>query len=132
MKVSRRGKGDGRMDWTLEIAVASAGSEMSAMRTEAPSRAKRMVVSRPMPLERETSSIGLNIKQPQGRCKCYDKIGERKTINSGTNNYAVNKMKNAAFVKRVLSRKSQRVTDLPCRSCNDCIFACEASIPSHL
>ena len=38
------------MEWTFDNAVARAGSEMSAIRTAAPSRAKRMVVSRPMPL----------------------------------------------------------------------------------
>lgn len=38
------------MEWTFESAVARAGSDMSAIRTAAPSRAKRMVVSRPMPL----------------------------------------------------------------------------------
>jgi hypothetical protein len=32
------------------IALARAGSEMSAIRTEAPSRRKRIVVSRPIPL----------------------------------------------------------------------------------
>ncbi len=38
---------------TLEMALARAGSEMSAIRTEAPSRAKSMVVSRPIPLGEE-------------------------------------------------------------------------------
>ena len=47
--VSRRG-GLGRMAWTFWTAVARAGSDMSAMRTAAPSRAKRMVVSSPIPL----------------------------------------------------------------------------------
>lgn len=40
----------GTIDFTLERAVARAGSDISAMRTWAPSRAKRTVVSRPMPL----------------------------------------------------------------------------------
>ncbi len=48
--VSRRG-GLGRISWTLAWAFARADSEMSAIRTAAPSRAKRMVVSRPMPLD---------------------------------------------------------------------------------
>ena len=42
----------GRISSTLASAMARAGSEMSAMRISAPSRAKRMVVSRPMPLTR--------------------------------------------------------------------------------
>ena len=50
LMVSSRG-GSGRMEWTFDSATARAGSEMSAIRTAAPSRAKRMVVSRPMPLE---------------------------------------------------------------------------------
>ena len=50
LMVSIRG-GSGRMEWTFESAVARAGSDMSAIKTAAPSRAKRMVVSRPMPLE---------------------------------------------------------------------------------
>ena len=40
------------MEWTFDMAVARAFSEMSAIRTAAPSRAKRMVVSRPIPLHR--------------------------------------------------------------------------------
>ena len=49
LMVSRRG-GLGRMAWTFWTAVAKAGSDMSAMRTAAPSRRKRMVVSSPIPL----------------------------------------------------------------------------------
>ena len=51
--VSRRAKGGPssvRMERTFWRAVSRAGAEMSVMRTEAPSRAKRTVVSRPMPL----------------------------------------------------------------------------------
>ena len=57
LMVSSRG-GSGRMVWTFASAVARAGSDMSAMRTAAPSRAKRMVVSRPMPLGRNR---GINV-----------------------------------------------------------------------
>lgn len=39
---------------TLEMALTRAGSEMSAIRTEAPSRANRIVVSRPIPLGEES------------------------------------------------------------------------------
>ena len=49
LMVSSRG-GSGRIEWTFDSAVARAGSDMSTIRTAAPSRAKRMVVSRPMPL----------------------------------------------------------------------------------
>ena len=38
------------MVWIFWTAVVRAGVDMSVMRTEAPSRRKRMVVSRPMPL----------------------------------------------------------------------------------
>ena len=51
LMVSRRG-GLGRISWTFAWAFARAGSEMSAMRTAAPSRAKSMVVSKPIPLGR--------------------------------------------------------------------------------
>ena len=51
LRVSRRGSGSERVERTFERAVARAGEDMSAMRTAAPSRAKRMVVSSPMPLE---------------------------------------------------------------------------------
>ena len=49
----------GRILLTLVRAVARAGSEISARRTEAPSRAKRMVVSRPMPLDQRGRSFSL-------------------------------------------------------------------------
>ena len=54
LMVSSRG-GSGRIEWTFDTAAARAGSDMSAIRTAAPSRAKRMVVSRPMPLARNGS-----------------------------------------------------------------------------
>lgn len=38
------------MEGIFSRAEVKAGVEMSSMRTEAPSRRKRMVVSRPMPL----------------------------------------------------------------------------------
>lgn len=38
------------MEWTFSRAVSRAEVEISVRRTEAPSRAKRMVVSRPIPL----------------------------------------------------------------------------------
>ena len=41
------------MDLILVRALSRAGMDMSAMRTLAPSRRKRMVVSRPMPLREE-------------------------------------------------------------------------------
>lgn len=42
---------EGKMEWTLVRAEEREGAEMSVIRTDAPSRRKRMVVSRPMPLE---------------------------------------------------------------------------------
>lgn len=41
---------EGRMEWIFSRAEERALVEMSSMRTEAPSRRKRIVVSRPMPL----------------------------------------------------------------------------------
>lgn len=58
----------GRISSTLASAVARAGSEMSAMRTSAPSRAKRMVVSRPMPL---TQMEVLSVMKGRGRRNEY-------------------------------------------------------------
>ena len=40
------------MEWSFSTAAVRAEVEMSVMRTEAPSRRKRIVVSRPMPLWR--------------------------------------------------------------------------------
>ena len=53
LMVSSRG-GLGRIEWTFENAFSRAGSDMSAMRTAAPSRAKRIVVSSPIPLHQKT------------------------------------------------------------------------------
>ena len=54
--VSRRPGWEGRRVESLETAVVRAGCEMSAIRTEAPSRRKRWVVSKPIPLGRERQS----------------------------------------------------------------------------
>ena len=50
LNISTRDFKLGRMVWTLMRAKLRAGAEMSAMRTEASSRANRIVVSRPIPL----------------------------------------------------------------------------------
>ena len=49
-RVSRRPVWEGRMEESLVVAFERAGSEISAIRTEAPSRRKRKVVSKPIPL----------------------------------------------------------------------------------
>ena len=66
LNVSSRG-GSGRISRTLAEAVSRAGAEISAIRTAAPSRAKRMVVSRPMPLgEGNVSAIVFGFLQNEG------------------------------------------------------------------
>ena len=68
--VSTRGESES-MERTFERAFSRAGSEMSAMRTAAPSRAKRMVVSRPIPLRKGTSTAAVRrIEKTWWRCPC--------------------------------------------------------------
>jgi len=133
--VSIRG-GLWRIVWIFERAFSRAGSDISAMRTAAPSRAKRMVVSRPIPLHKSyvngkaitEEGSGNNVRAVRG---VLSESGGASDLQIQL--WSMIYLRETGLNERLQMRPHHLLygnsLDLPCRSGDNSFLASEAATP---